>query len=117
MSSEFYQKLLFKIVSSLPNDYEDNYDKERFGEQPKPGSLVGKLYESDFVTKRFYNKSNQVALFHQANNFLNDPQFPKFQRLYDSLANEESKDLLIDLIAYRMLGYKRVKLPLNNPDY
>jgi FkbM family methyltransferase len=33
------------------------------------------------------------------------------------LENEESKDLLLKLIAYRILGYRKVKLPVNTPDY
>jgi FkbM family methyltransferase len=117
MNSEFYQKLLYKIVSSLPNDYQDNYDEPRFGELAKADTLVGKLYDSAFINRRFFNKSNQITLFHSADKFLHDPEFPKFANLYDMLANEESKELLVTLVAYRMLGYKRVKLPHNNPDY
>jgi FkbM family methyltransferase len=37
--------------------------------------------------------------------------------LYSILENEESKELLLKLIAYRILGYKKVKLPVNTPDY
>lgn len=117
MGSEFYKSLLFKIMSSLPNYYEDNYDTERFGMQNAPDSLVGKIYNSDFITKRFLNKSNQLSLFYTANNIMLDPLFGKLENLYLLLANQESKDLLVDVVAYRLLGHRKVKLPLSNPDY
>lgn len=117
MGAEFYKKLLHKVVSSLPNDYDDNFDEGRYGEEPAPASFTGKIYSSRFITRRFVNKSGQDALLNNARQFLEDPLFEKFEQLCDSLANAESKDLLIALVAYRLLGYKKVKLPLNNPDY
>jgi FkbM family methyltransferase len=38
------------------------------------------------------------------------------ERLYDSLHDDHSKDLLIDLISYRILGYSKVKLSTNTPE-
>ena len=37
--------------------------------------------------------------------------------LYNLLADEPSRALLVKLIAYRILGHRKVKLPRNNPSY
>lgn len=117
MKCDFYGELLFKIMASLPNDYTDNYDHERFGEEKMPKSAVAKLYSSDFVTKRFFNKSSLLSRFYQANQTLNDPLFAGLCELFDTLADKDSKDLLVALAAYRLLGHKKVKLPLSTPEY
>jgi FkbM family methyltransferase len=41
----------------------------------------------------------------------------KFSFVYDSLEDDYSKDLLVTLLTYRMMGGKKVRLPLNNPEY
>lgn len=41
----------------------------------------------------------------------------RYQWLYDHLEDDESKDLLIKLLAFRALGNRHVKLPLNTPQY
>lgn len=37
--------------------------------------------------------------------------------LYPRLADQRSRDLLVKLIAFSILGYRRVKLPRNTPEY
>ena len=117
MGADFYKKLTHKIISSLRNDYTDNYDKVRFKTPPAGQSFVAKLYNTDFIKRRFINKSTHSAELYYAQELLNDPSFPAFETLYGLLENTESRDLLIDLVVYRMLGHKRVKLPINNPSY
>lgn len=39
------------------------------------------------------------------------------ERAYLLLEDQLSKDLFVKLLAYRILGYRRVRLPLNNPEY
>jgi FkbM family methyltransferase len=36
---------------------------------------------------------------------------------YDLLADESSKSMLVKVLAYRLLGYRKVKLPINTPAY
>jgi FkbM family methyltransferase len=44
-------------------------------------------------------------------------QFRDISFLHLMLGNQTSRDLLVKLFAYRILGYKRVKLPRNYPQY
>jgi len=104
-------------MSSLPNDYDDNYDVERFGIEKQPDGLTAKLYNTSLFSKRFFNKSNQLSQFRNADNIIKDPLFGLLEDFYNLLADDESKDLLIQIIAYRLLGYKKVKLPLSTPGF
>ncbi len=45
------------------------------------------------------------------------PNIEQFQWVYQNLADDESRQLLVQVLAFRILGYRRVKLPLNNPHY
>ena len=40
MGSDFYKKLTFKIISSLKNDYTDNFDELRFVKEKSGQSLM-----------------------------------------------------------------------------
>jgi FkbM family methyltransferase len=40
-----------------------------------------------------------------------------FDELYEMLEDGFSRDLLIKILAYRILGFRKYKLPLNNSDY
>src|SRR5690606_5173763 len=51
----------------------------------------------------------------KVNRFIQD-YGPGLEWLYNHL-NHSGKELLIDLIAFRLLGYKKVKLPVNNSFY
>jgi FkbM family methyltransferase len=46
-----------------------------------------------------------------------EPQLENLEWLYQRLADEESKEILVKVLTYRALGNRRVKLPLNNPEY
>ncbi len=117
MASNFYKNLTYKIISSLRNDYVDNVGGMRSKKEHLGTSFAAKLYSADFITRRFINKSTFSAELHYAHELLNDPSFSECENLYELLENEESKELCIDLLAYRLLGHKRVKLPVNSTAY
>lgn len=114
---DFYKHLFEKVMSSLPNDYEDNYDFVRFGAPKRPASASGKLYSSPFFQKRFFIKSTQLSQFSTARNLVQDPDFGILPQFYDLLADDQSRQLLIDIVAFRILGHKKVRLPLSTPEY
>ncbi|MCD6064246.1 MAG: hypothetical protein K0R82_2157 [Flavipsychrobacter sp.] len=121
MQSEFYIKLFSKLLTSLQNNFNDNHDSSRFGkEEVAEGvSLVARVYNSKAITKRFLNKSTYNSLVHQTDQRIKElaPYYDRLAGMYELLCDQASKDLLIDLIAYRVLGKKKIKLPVNNPNY
>ena len=114
---EFYEKLLQEILSNIENQYNDNYDFYRFGNKPPINSSWKSRVKKNLVK---YLKLKDISL--STNRYLNavsqlSPYFAGIYNLYTILDDEESKGLLIKLVAYKILGEEKVKLPLNTLDY
>lgn len=102
MSSSFLLSYFRLVVSSLFNSHRDNYDFNRFGPLPvKP-----RRASSDKHSREIVDAIRQVMNYN-----------PQFKHLYNMLADEESKDILVKVLAFRTLGHRKVKLPLSTPSY
>lgn len=123
-----FDRILFKeLLHHLPNDYkEENYDHHRFGPyehtKPKTGFLksviVNTLNKFNYYNVKGLKLENHGSLARIAVAFEQiESKLSYFEYLYNVLEDEESKDVLLKLIAYRILGYKKVKLPVNTTDY
>lgn len=117
----FIARLSQYLLESLFNSYGDNFDIERFrSSRPlrkrilsrlehiakKPFHLLGIFTRNDVFDRR-----NRVSFESWI------PYFSELEWLYSALEDEESKSLLVAIIAYRILGHRHVKLPLSNPEY
>lgn len=110
----FYTQFFSEIFISLPNDYVDNYDYYRFGKLPSPQKkFFLKSVVEQYLKNKGYVHSQEM---YKAIKFL-DPYANQFNTLYDILADQYSKNLLVKILAYRCLGQRKVKLPLSNTDY
>lgn len=110
----FVESLYAEVISNLKNNFTDNYDYVLLGDEPKiTKSLSFKdKIKNYFHQKDYRNIKETISYLHLC---FNVEQY--FSFLYNKLENEESKDLLIKIVAYRMLGHRKVKLPLNNKSY
>lgn len=106
----FSKELLLKISNSLPEWYEDNYDQHRFG----PFKQDVKRSAKDAILSRtpLRNAKALAERMQWFNKYLNG-----LETTYALLTDKKSKDLLVDLMAYRILGHRHVKLPTNTLDY
>ncbi|MDM5284692.1 FkbM family methyltransferase [Peribacillus frigoritolerans] len=95
LNKSFLDRLVDEIVISLANNYYDNVD------------YVGMDAESPDI----FNINLKISV----NDILNHLDGISF--LFQQLKDEKSKDLLLKIMAYRILGHHKVKLPLNNTDY
>jgi FkbM family methyltransferase len=87
----FTERLVRELLESMANDYgEENWDAELLG----PSS-----------SGREANASKRAR------------GVGRFSALYDSLGDEASKEVLVELLAYRLLGHTKVKLPPSTPSY
>lgn len=118
MSSTFWSSYLSEVTSNLSNWYEDNYDYRRFGPQPKKqlqryfkDSMIDTLRHRGYVSAGTRSNGTTAATK------LVDTHLAGFAWLYDRLGDDESRDILVKVLAFRALGYRRVKLPLNTPAY
>lgn len=114
----FLEAYLAEIAGSILNNYTDNYDHLRFGEVSPTrhnyslGSILRNLLRRrGYVGAKDLNDSS-IAAFR-----LIAPYIDRFQRLYHNLADDESRELLVRILAYRALGPAKVKLPLSTPEY
>ncbi|GGG53221.1 FkbM family methyltransferase [Bizionia arctica] len=121
--TSFQKALDKKIIQSLSNNYGiDNYDVYRFGEynlkihetnssrkevfikELKKGIKTAINYHPEY--KQYLNKgSNLVA-----------PYLKEFENTWNNISVLD-QDLLVSLLAFRVLGFKKVKLPRNNENY
>lgn len=116
--------LLKEILINKNNNYSDNYDpwmryEAEFSTADKSTSLYRKRLP---VTE---NLAKQLNITYRIKDFFSPVSFYKniiqhfsdISLLYDLLNDNQSKQLLIKLLAYRILGYKKVKLPRNTKKY
>lgn len=109
----FKEELAHSFYTNLPNNFgKENFDEDRFGAYPST-PLLQALKETVFsLLSTSVTKHRRDWLLES---WLN--RYGKgLETLYASLEGD-SKKLLVDIIAYRMLGFHKVKLPLNNASY
>jgi FkbM family methyltransferase len=108
MNVKFANRLLNEILNDDINIFgEDNYDANRFGLYKKNAKswkdvLINKLDKS-------YKKQN---VFTQGMLSPLDIDFDGLDDTWNLLQDEYSKNLLLKLIEYRLLGYTKVKIPI-----
>lgn len=98
-----FSRFLVQDILRRAHEYpQDNWDYLRFGPNPvrdRPGQIIFDLARA--------TEACADIIDHGAD----------YQWIHDTLADEASRRLLIDLLAYRVLGYAHVKLPTNTPAF
>jgi len=122
--STFLQSYTSKIIASLENDFDDNWDSHRFGcPDPESGKPLSKLplihslllelgLRTIGAEKRALKKSQ--ADIEKAMRFV-APHISNLEWLFEKLSDEQSRETLVDILAFRALGHRKIKLSLNNP--
>ncbi|HXP52990.1 MAG TPA: hypothetical protein VN922_23805, partial [Bacteroidia bacterium] len=117
----FLDLLRKELLKNSSNYYTDNYDHYTFGaKKPAKKVIVNQL-------KRVFFSRPMLSIVLN-NNFLYRKFFLGFlfkytkyieplDFFYNNLASEESKSLMLQLTAFRLLGYTKVRLPLSTPEY
>lgn len=110
----FISKLKQELAGNIGNRYTDNYDAYRFG--PERVSWTRRL-RRDLTHPGLYRSLLRCPgidrlLLTSIRRYLKPLEF-----FYDRLADDESRQLLCKIVAFRVLGHTRVKLPLNTPEY
>jgi len=104
-----------KIRSSLSNNFGlDNYDEHRFGKYVAlPHSRRSLIFNVKTLVKNVIGYNTKVDI--NEIDWLSEI-LPRLQRIYDNVSRE-GKSLIVELMAYRQLGYSKVKLKRNDGDY
>lgn len=118
VSKSFVTALNTVLIESMFNNYTDNYDFYRFGpavaekKQVSPKSLAVK-----WLNKKGYFSIESRIDYIRKKLIAFDAHIGHFNYLYDLLEDDYSKELLVKVCAFRMLGNKKIKLPMNNPEF
>ena len=95
-----------RIRSSLSNDFADNYDVARFG--PEQVAL-----KKPYLKRLIKDLRRYLGLELDCASWC----LPELSWLYEKLIDAESRKTLVDIIAYRGLGHRKIKLANNSPKY
>jgi len=106
--SEFYISLIEELLPSLTRNYDDNYDYHRFGRLPFKQRM------KDLVKGMLHIYGFCRIDSDRLTSFLNNREFEIYEYLYETLNDAGSRNLLLKIISYRLLGHKKVKLPLSD---
>jgi FkbM family methyltransferase len=109
----FENQLLQVIIDNIDNYHIDNYDSNRFGEKRLTAVLFKKYFRA--VLFRFFKFRISYLNKGQYKWHIDTitPYFDGLNRLFNLLATDDCRSLLVNLIAFRILGYEKIKLPLN----
>ena len=92
-TDNFYSLLLIIFAQNWKNYYEDNFDQLRFGKIQK--EVVD-------------GKKSLIEISERLN---------KLEAFYNILSDHHSKEILLQVLAFRILGHRKLKLPLSYTQY
>jgi len=107
MSNPFREAFAAKIKSDWRKVQVNNFDHYRFWQSATALSPLRRLALRLGVDEL-------RGMYRTARTFYNSKPI---QWVYENMADDQSRELLIAVLAYRALGRKHVRLPLNNQNY
>ena len=117
MKNNFLRNYVDVICNTLGYEQQKNYDEFRFGK--KNESIDKKLFS---ILVFFLSKVGLTTIKYAKTNVEDaiiyiSECLEKLEWLYSMLADEQSKSTLVEVIAFRALGYRKIKLSVNNPKH
>ncbi len=104
------------LVSAIGSDFSDNWDEDRFGPEPEHAggwmpAVRRRLRKSGVISTGEAKQTMGTGL-----GFV-EPHVAELEWLYGVLGDDESRDILVRVAAFRALGHRKVRLPMNTPAY
>lgn len=118
MNKNFLNSYINILSDSIGVEQKNNYDSIRFGKQ-KSESIDKKVFS---MLVFFLSRIGLTTMNYARSDIRNaigyiSPYLSNLEWLYSLLADDESRDIFVSVIAYRAMGYKKIKLPTNNPQH
>ena len=104
----------FEIKESI---YIDKFGNDKFGDLLIKNLLknANEYYIDNVDYERFGDNANNIYIGNEKTYI--SQNLNSFNSLFDELCDEKSKSILVDIISFRILGNKKIKLPLSNRQY
>ncbi|HXA38380.1 MAG TPA: FkbM family methyltransferase [Phenylobacterium sp.] len=127
--TRYRSAILSELSRARFADVDGNYDHELGPEPPPPPGVVRQALTVSRERAREARRLLEEALgaLGRALQYSLSPgryfskhaaeEIARGQYLYDRLADKRSRALLLKLVAFKVLGHRKVKLPRNTPDY
>jgi len=112
--SHHYASVLSEAVGA---DFSDNFDADRFGPIKKTPFSARNFAANFLLTKFGWAHVDAAKQLLNTGLGYSRPYLAELEWLYSKLADDESRDLLVKLTAYRALGHRRIKLPTNTREF
>lgn len=114
MADLFIDALKQRLKEGLKNYYTDNFDSIRFGKK-----TWTKRYRETraFIRYVFANMGITIVSIDKLIDKKLKPYLPQLEKFYQILADDYSKDLMVNLMAFKILGYSQIKHSVNNASY
>ena len=109
------KKIYRKILDNISNVYDDNYDYHRYGRMSIKSWLGLQVLKLCKRIGLVYFPVGKYS-FQSRMNKLSEKMIG-LDFLYDKLQDDKSKELLVQLMTFRVLGNSRFKLKLDKPNY
>jgi FkbM family methyltransferase len=113
---EFAVALLEEIVQGVYTQETHNTDVDRFGPPTLSARIKDELKSLLFRQGLFVSNPSTSEVYKNNVSALSG-RLEGFESFYHSLANQTSRELLVKLIAFRILGKDRLRLPLNSDEF
>ncbi|MCM3906134.1 MAG: FkbM family methyltransferase [Pyrinomonadaceae bacterium] len=115
MDKDFLTAYRQNISLCLKNDFKDNWDQRRFGAEKQIAPTAVKQQIKQPIKKLLA----QIGLYGPVETSVSMlmSNVEQFQWVYQRLVDDESRQLLVQVLSFRELGHRHVKLPMNNAHY
>jgi FkbM family methyltransferase len=123
MQKTFIENYFKKVLSSLDNDFQDNWDEFRFN-GPESKQKIKKSGKDIFysIIQKFNlttdgeAKGRTLSRTKEIIKYVEYvfPHLDNLEWLFSKLEDEYSKKQLVELLAYRSMGHQKIKLSVNN---
>jgi FkbM family methyltransferase len=117
LDNDFLKAYRKNIAICLDNDFHDNWDEFRFGPEKKIVPVRRSvLYEAKQLIKKLLSIVGLYQLQNPSEALLGG-NVEHFQWIYERLVDDESRELMVQVLSFRALGNRKVKLPVNNAHF
>ena len=113
----YAQALASRLKATRGANFPDNHDHRRFGQRKcnQWKELIRSCLDGPLEKLGFARKDGLIINEREFADWL--PLSEDLDWLYSLFSDDESRSVLVDVIAFRLLGNRKVCLPLNTPAY
>lgn len=115
MKSFLYEYTML-LADAIGTDFQDNYDSDRFGPEKKRPNFLKECVKGLLAKLGLVSAGAARQTLNSGIRFV-EPHITDLEWLYSKLADDESKQWLTSMMAFRAIGHRKIRLATNIPDY